>query len=456
MADWYVDNSIAGNGTAPNTAFPSVSSVVWGNGDRAWVRKTHVESFPDSAFVGIKSGDNKDPRRCFIIGWPSSGDPWYDERPTAGISAWDSDHAGTDCYSVHGLDFPTFSASHASAGFGPQINGGSYMFNLCLSNVASSNTFWWWRVNSNAFIDNCAMLRGYGCYQTIVGNDLNFFVVRFGKFYMATSGAATGFSDNAHIRAEHLVLLPATVVNCGFVIAQSSFIVEHITNQSNSVDYLFRELAHDNTNFDRHAMVRRVDGIKPYSGAVIQGVTGERVNQYCWVDDWYGEGPIMGNPLGGVEVRMASSAEAMFNGNRAMAWETKSFDNTNEHYNDAPNHQKIVRAFFDVTSGTQSTFRAPFYVDSTGVHSPTNGLWSMRLMSKNANPVYNVRSRILPGTPALWTGSLISGGSAYFFEGLWTPIETANVELQVSMPTLAKSGAGAKISYFLVGAPYKV
>lgn len=69
-----------------------------------------------------------------------------------------------------------------------------------------------------------------------------------------------------------------------------------------------------------------------------------------------------------------------------------------------------------------------------------------------------VSGSILPGTPASWSGSLISGGSAYLWSCVFTPTETSNnipVEFNLGLFTQATSGLGLTAKAFF-GEPYKV
>jgi len=95
MATYFVDLSAVnnGDGSTPGQAatpggvgaFNTLVGLIYGAGDQFWLRRV-VASSPFGSDITIANTD------VILIGWPVSGDDYYNTRPASGISeGWDSD-----------------------------------------------------------------------------------------------------------------------------------------------------------------------------------------------------------------------------------------------------------------------------------------------------------------------------------------------------------------------------
>lgn len=458
MADWYVDAGISGgNGTHPSTAFPSVTSITWGAGDRAWLRRTHYETVAESVFVGPQFTVGAHARRAFIIGWPDSGDPFFDERPAAGVSSnWDADVPSTSVYSVYGLKFPTISNSNNAAASGIQLGKGSIFANIAFQN-SGGGTFLAFRARadvSGVIADNIILLASGGPMNRI-NQDM---VMNFGKVTLALSGSGGGNGLFADAFIRHVVFHALSVYSGGWL--RGTTLLNRfgtIENRSNSIDYHATQLSgfQGNTNpVLTQVSVERFAGTEPYSGAIIMG--GLNGWPGMAVEDYHGQGPRI---IGGVksQFNMVSSADAMHNGSRVVKFEVASEATANQNYMTPIQRFPMLRKFVDVISGTPLTMRVPIYVGSSAVFSPAGGMIFANLCARGALPQFAVQSSVLVGSPTQWSGNLVSGGSAYLWEMKFFPQETGQVPLEIYAPmvTQATSGTGIR-HYSLFSQPYSL
>jgi hypothetical protein len=103
MAEWFIDHLATGTGSGdtPADAATNVQSFFFAAntaslafGDKIWVRRTHVSSVMSlAAALGRPSWSaNSLNPLGWIIGWPKTGEMFFDARPSSAISAgWDSD-----------------------------------------------------------------------------------------------------------------------------------------------------------------------------------------------------------------------------------------------------------------------------------------------------------------------------------------------------------------------------
>lgn len=88
MADWYVDFTLASNGTGTTysgawNVFTATEGASVSAGDSIWFRRD--DPGDGNKLITIKSGDIK------YVAWPKSGDVLYGSRPSSPRATWDSD-----------------------------------------------------------------------------------------------------------------------------------------------------------------------------------------------------------------------------------------------------------------------------------------------------------------------------------------------------------------------------
>ena len=456
MADWYVDAGIAGgNGTHPSTAYPSVLSITWAAGDRAWIRRTHYETMPDSATPGPNFALDVFARWAHVIGWPDSGDPFFDERPSAGVtSGWDADVPSTSVYSVYGLKFPTFNNSNNAAASGLSLPRGAIVANIAFQN-SGGGTFTAWRDRTdfqNVMLDNCIILSSGGPTNRIA----QALELRFGKLWIVASGApGTSGLFTSGVYVDHLVLHGLSVVSGGMFRGTTfNGRINHLELRTNSVDFLATAMGGNIANLPvlSNLSIGRCSGTAPYSGDALK--TGLSGNPLLAVDDYFGLGPRI-IQASKPSTFFCSSVQAMHNGSRAFHFSVSSENAANLNYQACIWRIPASRKFFQVTSGTPATFRIPIYADSTGVFSLSSGLMQARLVARGAKAVFNVKSNVLVGSPTSWSGSFVAGGSAYLWEVKFFPEETGLVPLEIYMPPVTQSTSGQPlVAYMLFSEPY--
>lgn len=457
MADYFVDKSqVGGNGLTANSAFASITSVPWAaaGGDRAWVRQSHQETITRSTWVGPTHDQDSYSRVSHVIGWPTSLDPFYDERPTAARAAWDADLPATFVYSVYGLRMPLLVFS-SNAG----IIGGrqSVLANIAFSNSGGASTAGPTFVNDreNLWGDNIAWFyQGGPLLRWAAGpSTLN----RIGKITLVVSdavGNSAGAVPNI-LSIEHLVIHSASIYGGGFLSVQGPGQIGLVENQSNSVDVMFRGVSAGWSDFNNFGLyIRRICGIEPYSGDITQGAFAKGFLGSV-VDDYYSRGPrIVGGAAGAA--RLVSSAEALHDSKRVFRWDVASIQATQQFYGRGPNRVLLEKKQFAVVSGTPITIRVPIYVGSTNVMSLANGTIKAMLDVRGKNSDYAVQSNILAGSAGMWSGTAPVGGTPYYFDATFLPAETkddAMFNLRLGTITQATSGAGL-IGYTLFGEPY--
>jgi hypothetical protein len=145
----------------------------------------------------------------------------------------------------------------------------------------------------------------------------------------------------------------------------------------------------------------------------------------------------------------------MHNGSRAFNFSVSSENAANLNYQAPIWRLAAMRKHFQVTSGTAANFRIPIYADSTGVFSLSGGLMQARLNARGTKAQFNTKSSMLVGSPTLWSGSFVAGGSAYLWEVKFNPQETGLVALEVYMPPVTQATSGQPlVAYMLMSEPY--
>jgi hypothetical protein len=465
MTEYYVDGGAAGtgDGLSPTNAFVDILSVPWADASRAWVRRTHNQTFTQSQFVGPNSFNNAFSKWSFLIGWPEAGAPFYDDRPAAGVSAsWDSDNPSTQAYSSYGFKMPTMCMSNntfVSGGFLP--GRGIHVANFYMVNCGGLSACWFAAPDHTAttIYDNVMPLFNNGPLNALQAVSTQRFST-FRKLIFVGSSASTSQamlgSGLGSFHADKVLVHSATTWGAGIVGINSGTMIGVIENYSNSVAY--GVMADGNMEQDQlGGYVRRMIGVAPVTGDVKPGPNNGR-STFFMVDDYFGNGPLLvGNPHC-YTFRQATSLECLYNSNGAVVkWATTSVAVTIQYFwgQQAVPGIATVRKKFDVVSGTPITVSVPTYCDSTGVHSLASGRFTGALLAKGCDPITAVNSNIFVGSPSSWAGSLIAGGSAYLMKFTWTPIETGNVFFEFRPGGLTQPTSGAqRVAYILWGEPF--
>ena len=465
--DFYIDAAAVGtnSGDTPTNAATALgnNSVFTSNGSIqvwAWVRRTHIESLTSTSNIGPNNdSDRNKSHRHFIIGWPNSGDPFYDERPAAGIAAsWDLDTNPRSVNQLYGYNFPTLIHSRADAG-GAKIWTHTNIYNFNFDNVSTGGRTQggFSAVQSGVYMDNIVFTNNDG---PMLDFSPNAYANTFGRMHFISSGGAAIYANSTYI--EEMVIHSLSIINSGAIrcMFNGAFYARRVYNYSNSVDYLINAPATDMMSKGPWLAwyIERVAGVKPYSG--YRGFVGPQQNStfegVVRVDDYFGEGPISNNGVFGPHMRLCSSAEAIYAGNRAVIAECNSWGGGWPTYGVAAEAQRPVRKLFNVTSGGTITIFQPIYVDSTGVFSLANGTVHMWLGAMGCKPQVITQSHVLVGTVANWSGTKKGGGTAYTIARTFTPTETVNALYECSLPTLQLSAQLGLQAYCMFGEPWAV
>lgn len=462
MADYFIDAAAGGggNGLSPGSAYTSLRSVVWSNGDIAWLRRTHVESFASTDVPVSQTNASGFAHFTAVVGWPDSLDPFFERRPASGISAgWDSDLPATAIYSVHGYKFPTLSSSNATAATAVPHGSTVCFANLALNQLSTGNQAIFRRLGTHPIVSNVFICQSFSVYGGR-GSSAQFPIVADKLIWCYSVSNNNFLTNNDQVFIDHLVIPPASQgafacpVNGGGAISY----IGVLENQSNSISYFGNAFnATDGQNEQAVVRVRRAVGIMPFSG-FSDNVAGSSFRYGSIVcDDYFGLGPNHARGGGNISYRLANSIEAMHNGARALFVRVGSATGLSIGFGALDHIVTVMRKLVTVTSGTPVTFAVPVYVDTTAVFS-VNGFTApvARLLAAGGKSVFP--ATVSPGSPGLWTGSLAAAGSAWILRYNFTPRETGQVPLDVEMPrmTNATSGASVPIGYMLMSEPHSV
>jgi hypothetical protein len=461
MVDYFVDMSAGGggNGLSPASAFLSMQSIPWSNGDRAWLRRTHIETLEHgNVYFDIRTVNGQNVITS-VIGWPEVGYPLYDNRPAAGISAgWDADEPATDIYSVYGYKFPLLTGSTANVTNATLVGRGVYFVNIGFNQAAASDLLpCKFYSGFAAFMNNVLPTRGFGPTGQNPPASNNWPRYAQKLIWPLSTAVGNALSTAAIFRYNHLVLPPQAVVGDGglFPAGLQGNEIDLLENQSNSVTYFIDNNA-VNIGVQAVARIGRAVGIKP-TGGVASLAYGPNIGGVRFAcDDYYGEGPVFYNGPNQINTRATTSLEAMHNGSRATYVDAKSVSGASQQFGfNYPMNATLFKAV-SVVSGETITFELPVYIGSTAVFSMDGiGAPHMMLQAKGVCPM--LPFTVEPGSSSLWSGSLVAGGSAWIARYRFTPTETASVQLKVTLPAVTSATSGGNVeSYMLFSEPYSV
>jgi hypothetical protein len=454
MPNWYIDKTATGTGSgdAPANAatdlrsFSAASSLNWG--DYVWVRRTHFEASATAVASLGKTGFNV---QCHGVirwlGWPSSGDPFYELRPGDARSAgWDTDAATP----YAGINYPSLVHSVAPTGnAGWSVLSGNNLYNFCLANslfnggMSAAN----YAHNALSLKYNMWHLHGWPGNQPVTSIiDMTY----IGSIGFASADA---FFSNGVANMKRLTMTLSCQIATGLFAMQAMCEVEEIVLTSNSVSALAHGGVQTVGYLSKH--VGKIRG----AGQFVNGKTATRDSggsgrqNHFTVDDWFGEGPAMLETVGGISLSRATSAMAVYSGTPCMfssVNSTGSNDDINRASGNLSHNLHHIRQLVQCLSGVSVKARFPFWAV---VNSFENFEWQafLPIAGGNGKPLNFANSGLLPGSSGFWSGNSLAAGSAYLAYAEWLPSESGSAWLTFRMGSIfTRSGYIATPPFFEV------
>jgi len=259
----------------------------------------------------------------------------------------------------------------------------------------------------------------------------------------ASDATATQQIFQSHLQCRHLIISSHTVM--GEAIFGANVFIELLETYSNSVPYLAARAGNAFTPYNRQNRIRRIVGVKPYSSSIEQAVAFSNNTNLplLVIDDFYGEGPIRHHGQGGITYFLATSANALYNSERVMVHDVTSVNlsyaqQQPSFYTQDP----ILVKRFSVSNGSSYILNVPFYATDSAddlqhaidVCIPCKG---------GGNFQFQGSTHINVGSPGLWSGAYVTGGSAWMGRVGFLAQETADIDILVypKIPTSVNSMA---------------
>lgn len=421
MANWYVDSAAVGtnSGDTPANAAWNITSLTFAAasagvapGDYVWVRRTWCSTA--GIFIGRSGWNVNSQPMMHIVGWPNSGDPYYDIRPGEARSAgWDVDAAP-----FTNVPYPYFSSSRASS----QIV------------LFQSN-------NRGFHITNFAMVASNAHSRIAFGQEVGH---SFGKWFIWNHLFISGDVDE-------MIVCHSTGESTGLFLDDISINKLHITQSCVIGTGLFGNIVYVGEVFNDctsvNAFTTRRTGTRPANIGVVRGnpfvrddasdgFAGSNTRyQVFHVENWFGSGPRrLSAGLGGYITFVANSVTASYSGvNSAGANATGLI---------VRSASAGVQSMIDMHLGfnTWGGAAKDTYIAQSGVtYEATLPIYITRATCVDAFRVGFLqaagaaskfeRTHVIPGTPARWQGQSIGAGSAYLMRFEFTAFETGTVAL---------------------------
>ncbi len=469
MADWFIDVSTnTGNGTDPASPFSSVLSVTWGNGDKAWVRRTHGEFITSSQFLGPNSTWIPSfSEWAHVIGWPNSGDPFFNTRPARGTTVgWDADNPTSDAASTFGYKWPVFSNSTANTNVGILLPRGATLANMYLVNCGNTSAHMPFVSPLANDAHRCIFDHVMPVPAQIYWNAIATAATKLANVTMRCLILCSSNGTFANLRyplqyqinADMIVIHSLSQTQASICKGDAPIYIDHLVNYSASMSYLVgRDTTAATTDMQGRPLIKigRFSGVAPYNGISAQSNGGNQSAMIA-IDDYLGTGPVLPCHPGEQDAIIATSAEATFGTTRAMKLAVNSILVGFQNYNQGANQIAAVRKLFNVASGTALTVHVPFYVDSTAVFSLSGGnaYGALRCLGGGTYPVTS--AEVIAGSYTPWVGSLIAGGSAWIAQMTFTPLETnSGIHFEFFPPVITQVSSGLGLTtYAIIGEPY--
>lgn len=434
MPDWFFDPTAAGTASGSSAANAFINPNSWfalqnsagglAFGDRVWFRRTSQASMvPSSAYWG-KSGWARTDKTGWFIGWPLSGDPFYDSRPGDARSAgWDAD---VNTYVNTDINLAVWAHSgdpHPSA---PVFGWG--IANICMMQVAGTSRI---RANSSSSIPKRNV------------HLLNQGIPQIANFDRATITGCLNALLGEPISGGKLTISASSVVNTAIFPNDAAFIIEELIINTNSAQFLFGSNINTSTSA-RRSEINRMSGIKPWGGTI--NVTNNRWTTIPWIIyDFYGEGPLITAGGGfGTNTYTPNSAHARINSVPCLTvidvppqGGTNYINAAANHYGEFYSGNANARALVAVTSGIPIHVRWPILTNgSLNIDPVITGVPVQMIVRGPNGRVLNIDS-LTAGSVSSWSGTSVSAGSAWSANFNWTPVATGShyIDLIVSKKT---------------------
>lgn len=423
MANWYVDSAAVGtnSGDTPANAAWNITSLTFAAasagvapGDFVWVRRTWCSTA--GIFIGRSGWNVNSQPLMYIVGWPNSGDPFYDIRPGEARSAgWDADAAP-----FTNVPYPYFSSSRAAL----QIP------------VFQSN-------NRGFHITNFAWVASNALSRLSFGQEVG---QTYGKWFIWNHLFTSG-------DAEDITYCTSHAETTGTFIDECYINRLHITQSCNITTGLFGNIIYIGEVFNDcnsvNAFGVRRTGACPANVGVVRGnpftsddaIDGFAASntryQSIHVENWFGAGPRrLGAGLGGYTTFVANSVTASYSGvnsagANATAMQVRSSNPGVQSMLDfqggANQYGGTVFDTYIVQSGVTYEATLPLYITRAScVDAFKNGFLQV---AGGASKIE--RTHVIPGTPARWQGQSIgAAGSAYLMRFQFTAFDTTTAHLQ--------------------------
>lgn len=437
--EFFVDAGAVGTGSGdtPTDAFDIVGHFTNASslpssfdfGSRVWIRKTHEEDLYLTALGGYNArlfiGPNGQVvqmqnygARVHFIGWPNSGDPWYNNRPAAGISAgWDSDVSSSVLAGSYGWNAPVLVNSHLDINdaFIPDHRVSVYNVAFRMANRSSitihNPIYFQDDINQSAIFDNIYIEAGQYWDMGVVYSQMRKLTT------VASYGGLNGPIFQVPINARHLIIHSLSLNQKG--IFGDQMWVGKCETWSNSVAYIAaRDAAGGQTiPYLRTGYLGSISGIEPHSSSITHivyhnNIANENLKVYC--GDYFGQGPAVSNGRGSRDTFMVTSAQAMYDADRVMGMDVGSMNvldsrQNGEHYDDEP----IFVRHLSVVSGQLYDVVFPFYqVHSVGDWAEPALEVDIPFIGGGNFPLIG-SGYVTAGSLSNWSGTYVTGGSAW-------------------------------------------
>lgn len=442
MTDWYVDSAAAGDLTAqtPANAHINVMSLCAAGsvnlGDRIWISKRHFHDFAGNTTYELNRGAGAATASewCHIIGWPSAGDPFYNQRPAAGVTAgWDA-HTQGNAPAVLG-NYPTFSSSLSSISNGLKAADKHAYYNLNLVNSSPSTAhgppvpYTAWYGTNFVHFDNI----GYGLSNPFDQTEIR----RHGKMRVLCENGTGALFNDIDVTVDVVHVLSGSYFD-NFIDGANPVRIGAAHFDTASYNYLVRGFLPD-SNTDKAYYLGRLSGVRPkLAGQEKNSNYDYQSTGFC--DDYFGDGPGLIHREGGWCSYIATSAQLMYGTSRAVVLEigsgaTSAYDN----WQSDPFHQ-LADYYVTVTSGTAVGVTWPFVTYNSSLFHGAPA--AVQVLGGLADKyVLDVGSRnTSAGSATGWSGTSAGIGSP------WTMVETVTPHFSGTMVLRLGIGNGVNSS----------